>query len=167
VRGHAGGARLYCRGLRAWRFDRYSRAHAARGQYGRFHQTPIQRRVESLRHAPDFEVPQSCRQDQGLSVPRASLVAGVRLWVWLWVWGAKLFVSVVVHRARQMDRAGGGGMAERQKYELGAPVGRTGIPRRESILSEARFGRRAAGCCISLEISTAPSKPNRSCTRLI
>ena len=62
---------------------------------------------------------------------------------------------------------GWGGMAERQKYELGAPVGRTGIPRRESILSEARFGRRAAGCCISLEISTAPSKPNRSCTRLI
>ena len=62
---------------------------------------------------------------------------------------------------------GWGGMAERQKYELGAPVGRTGIPRRESILSEARFGRRAAGCCISLEISTAPSKPNRSCTRRI
>ena len=62
---------------------------------------------------------------------------------------------------------GWGGMAERQKYELAAPVGRTGIPRRESILSEARFGRRAAGCCISLEISTAPSKPNRSCTRRI
>ena len=29
-------------------------------------------------------------------------------WVWLWLWGAKLFVSVVIHRARQMDRAGGG-----------------------------------------------------------
>ena len=59
------------------------------------------------------------------------------------------------------------GMAERQKYVLEGPVGRTGIPRRESISSEARFGRRAVGCCILLEISTAPSKPNRSCTRRI
>ena len=102
-----------------------------------------------------------------LSRARASLVAGVRRGC-----GCGCGVRNCSCRSSYIARnrwtgPGVDGMAERQKYVLEGPVGRTGIPRRESISSEARFGRRAVGCCISLEISTAHSKPNRSCTRPI